>query len=285
MISRELTQMNPPRGWWSPLVWSSVFFLVPVFPVALILFLIGVLQFSLDYHTTLFFLNLYSFAAVALVVFAVNKYINKRSAQALGFHRDAWGKQYLYGVATASVLLAIVIGNLTFSGFYSFSVSENISTGFILAAFIGFIIQSLTEEIVFRGYLQNGLFAATSNMWVAIIGQAVCFALLHGMNPGITFFALLNLFICGVALGLIFWLTDSIWLVAGLHFLWNFALGPLLGIEVSGQRVPSPLLLGTANGSEIMTGGAFGAEASILTTIVFTLVCIAALRKIQTQAE
>jgi membrane protease YdiL (CAAX protease family) len=42
------------------------------------------------------------------------------------------------------------------------------------------VTAGFVEELVFRGYLQTQLRVLTGNVWLAIIGQAVVFALMHG---------------------------------------------------------------------------------------------------------
>lgn len=132
-----------------------------------------------------------------------------------------------------------------------------------------------------RGYLQNGI-AATKGYGFAIVVQALVFTILHGANPGISIMALVNLFVTAIMLGLLFRYTDSIWLVGGMHFIWNFALGPILGIQVSGNVFPTTILTASASGNELLTGGAFGMEASILTTIfviIFNIVLYNLIKK------
>ena len=59
----------------------------------------------------------------------------------------------------------------------------------------------------------------------------------------------------------------ELWFCMGLHAAWNFTQGPLLGIPVSGFDVQG-LLISRTQGNELISGGQFGAEASILTLIV-----------------
>lgn len=58
------------------------------------------------------------------------------------------------------------------------------------------------------------------------------------------------------------------WIIGGMHFAWNFLLGPILGIEVSGVKLPTTVLQTILKGNSILTGGKFGIEGSMLTTLV-----------------
>jgi hypothetical protein len=67
--------------------------------------------------------------------------------------------------------------------------------------------------------------------------------------------------------------SRSLWLPIGLHFAWNFTLGGIFGGAVSGGEatglIRAPL---SPTAPDLVTGGAFGPEASI----VALLVCVSA---------
>ncbi len=73
-------------------------------------------------------------------------------------------------------------------------------------------------------------------------------------------------------LGAAYALTHRLWLPIGLHLGWNFAEGRIFGMSVSGGAAGRSLITGTLRGSNLMTGGAFGPEASIVAVII----CLAA---------
>ncbi len=74
-------------------------------------------------------------------------------------------------------------------------------------------------------------------------------------------------------LGAIYMLTRRLWAAIGLHMAWNSVQGGVFGIKVSGTDVPG-LLISKSSGSELLTGGAFGAEASLPAIILCTAVGI-----------
>ena len=67
-------------------------------------------------------------------------------------------------------------------------------------------------------------------------------------------------------------MTQRLWLPIGLHLGWNFTEGSVFGMSVSGNARQDSLIMGTLHGPNLLTGGAFGPEASILAVIV----CLAA---------
>jgi hypothetical protein len=65
--------------------------------------------------------------------------------------------------------------------------------------------------------------------------------------------------------------TRRLWLPIGIHFAWNFTQGGVFGVAVSGNDIPG-LLQGRLSGPVWLSGGAFGAEASVVAVVL----CLAA---------
>ncbi len=129
------------------------------------------------------------------------------------------------------------------------------------------ILPGITEEIVARGILfrvvEDGL-----GTWVALVISAALFGFGHMANPNATVWSSVAIAIeAGLLLGMAYAWTRSLWFCMGLHAAWNFTQGPLLGIPVSGFELKG-LLASTTQGPALLSGGEFGAEASILTVIV-----------------
>jgi membrane protease YdiL (CAAX protease family) len=133
------------------------------------------------------------------------------------------------------------------------------------------------EEIVSRGVLfrivEEGL-----GTWAALLISAAVFGGLHIWNPHATPWSALAIALeAGLLFGLIYHLTRSLWVCMGAHAAWNVAQGPFYGIPVSGfaQR---GLLASHMQGPDWLTGGAFGAEASVVALCIcsiLTSVCLA----------
>jgi membrane protease YdiL (CAAX protease family) len=135
--------------------------------------------------------------------------------------------------------------------------------------FVSFGLMALiaySEELVFRGYVLANLMESFPNKWVALIVSSVLFAGFHFTAPGIHTLAFLNLFIAGCLLGVNYLYTRNLWFSFFFHLSWNFFQGPILGFRVSGLSFPS-LLVTETKGDLFITGGDFGLEGSILTTV------------------
>ena len=95
------------------------------------------------------------------------------------------------------------------------------------------------------------------------------FTIFHAGNSGIKLLPIINLLIFGIIFSLIYCLTDNILLVGAIHSTWNFMQGSFMGIKVSGTRLATSVLTAdSVSKLDLLTGGAFGLEGSVLTTIL-----------------
>jgi len=161
------------------------------------------------------------------------------------------------------VLTMYLVGILKFEGINTASNLTNFLPELLIAGFI--------EEYIFRGIIFK-LSEELLGTWVAIVIQAALFGLIHGSNPNATAFSTFAIAIeAGILLVAIYMLTRRLWMAIGLHFAWNWIQGPFFGIPVSGIDV-NGFFETSVSGPEILTGGAFGAEASIIAVIICTLI-------------
>jgi membrane protease YdiL (CAAX protease family) len=94
--------------------------------------------------------------------------------------------------------------------------------------------------------------------------SAAFFGGVHIFNPGATLISSAAIAIeAGLLLALAYTATRSLWLPIGLHFAWNFTEGGIFTTQVSGGKVPG-ILETTLTGPELLTGGKFGPEASVV---------------------
>jgi hypothetical protein len=170
-----------------------------------------------------------------------------------------------------AALIAAIGGGLRFTVSTREILFQVIQTLVFSAAL--FIIAALAEEAFLRGYpLQTmtraGLFGAG-----AVI-TSVAFAAMHLGNPNFKLgIAALNLVIAGIWFAVAYWRTRSLWFPLGIHWAWNWALGSLFGLPVSGitEIAPHPLLRGIDLGPVWLTGGGYGVEGGIAGTVALIL--------------
>jgi uncharacterized protein len=179
------------------------------------------------------------------------------------------GREFLFGVGIGGAVMAIVVGIMALFGGYKI-IGHNgaeILVGVLSVA----IISGIVEEILFRGiifrFCEQWLGSAA-----ALSISAVLFGAAHLNNPNSSWLAAAAIAIeAGIMLGAIYMLTRRLWAAIGLHMAWNSVQGGLFGIAVSGTDVPG-LLISETHGNELLTGGAFGAEASLPAMVFCTIV-------------
>jgi membrane protease YdiL (CAAX protease family) len=106
--------------------------------------------------------------------------------------------------------------------------------------------------------------------WATILPVGVLFAVLHGSNPNATWFGLANTAGFGILFGYAYLRSRDLWLPVGLHFGWNVTL-PLFGVNLSGLRMKLTGFEMAWTAGPVWSGGAYGPEASVLTTGVMVL--------------
>lgn len=183
-----------------------------------------------------------------------------------------WAKDLVIGtlIGGASVSFAILIAAL-FGGL-RFEFNETAGSSAILvtllASFIIFIVGAAFEEALVRGYIFQ-TFVRANLAWLAIVLTSAFFALMHIANPNAEVLSSINTALAGVWLGIAYLKTRTLWLVFGVHFGWNWFLGSIYGIEVSGLKnlVTAPVFKEIDTGPSWITGGEYGIEGGIACTI------------------
>ena len=141
--------------------------------------------------------------------------------------------------------------------------------------FICVFIQSSAEEIITRGFLYDRLKNTFASPWPAIIGNALFFSVIHIFNDGVTFFALLNIFIIGVLCSLIVYYFDSIWCVMAFHTAWNFNQNIIFGLPNSGMASSySVMKLGGEGSVSFAYDPVFGVEGTAASTVLLVAACV-----------
>ena len=139
-------------------------------------------------------------------------------------------------------------------------------------------VQSSAEEVFCRCYMYQKILERYPTKWVAAILNALLFAALHLMNPGLTVYSMLNIFLSGVVFSLMVMYMDSIWCAMACHTGWNFTQNILLGLPNSGIVVPYSIFrLDAATARDSFAySTSFGIEGALMAVIV-QLVVIAAM--------
>ena len=128
-------------------------------------------------------------------------------------------------------------------------------------------VAATNEELMFRGYPFQRLAESIGAPGAVAVFSAL-FGMVHLSNPNHTAVSTLNTVLVGVPLAISYLRTRALWVPVGIHFAWNFIQGVGLGLPISGFSVPLSVLNAQVSGDVLLTGGKYGPEASVLTTVV-----------------
>ena len=201
----------------------------------------------------------------------------------LWFHAG-WARDFFFGSVIGVASLALATAIATASGGLSFTISGRaafvqVGQTLIVTAAL-FILAALAEEALFRGYPLQTLTRANL-AWLGVFLTSVPFAAIHLRNPNVAAgFTFINTALAGVWLAVAYLRTRSLWFPLGVHWAWNWALGSLFGLPVSGisDLAPYPLLRGTDLGPAWLTGGSYGIEGGLACTITLIVSTLFILR-------
>lgn len=219
------------------------------------------------------FLNLIVFIVPSILLCLWVAFVERRSVVGLGFFKEgAWlelGKGLFIGFLLISsvVALQVLTGSIELGQMY-FSISNLIS---LISIFPFWFIQSGTEELLTRGWLFP-IVSRNSNLWVGTAVSSLLFAVLHLMNPSVSWISFLNIALFGL-LGCLYVLkTDNIWGISAIHAAWNYFQGSFFGLNVSGLSTAyAPMHFENGAVPEYLSGGLFGPEGSLFASLVLLL--------------
>jgi membrane protease YdiL (CAAX protease family) len=201
---------------------------------------------------------------VCLVAYlAAVRWIERRVPRELSLHHalPVLAAGMLGGIALFSLVMTVewLAGAYHPAGWGSFS-----GLGLGLAVALGIAFQ---EEILFRGLLFR-LCSKIFGTWAGLVLSALLFGAAH-MGAGATLASWLVIAITGgVLLGAAYAATGRLWLPLGLHAGFDFADDSIFGHPVSGHQTASGLIAGRLQGPDILAGGSWGPDASIVTVII-----------------
>lgn len=180
------------------------------------------------------------------------------------------GDNLLLGLAGGAGAAALVCALPLLVGAAKLVRTQQGSAGALAFAMLCIAAGAVGEELLFRGYAFQ-LLVARLGPWAAIVPTGVLFGLLHAANPNASRIGILNTAAFGVLFGYAYLRSRDLWFPIGLHFGWNITL-PLFGVNLSGIKIFKEITgheMAWRAGGGLWSGGEYGPEASLLTTLVF----------------
>ena len=185
----------------------------------------------------------------------------------LGMSLKGRGKDLLAGLGVAVLLYAVGFGTSLLMGTVEIASVQWVPRD-LLGTLLFFLLVAVTEEVMLRGFVLGRMLSAGMNRFVALFLSSALFSAMHLFNPNFALLPFVNILLAGCLLGASFLYTRNLCFPVVLHWFWNWLQGPVLGYEVSGMDSGETLLTLRLTGSDLLTGGSFGFEGSLLCTVL-----------------
>lgn len=220
---------------------------------------------------TITLISYFGYGIMIGIIFLLWKLFQKKTPAELGFTKPA--RSYFAGAAAGAVLVMITVALTVLAGAIRYNgVFENIDVAMVVLMFGGFVFQGAMEEVLCRGVVQQLL--QKKSVPAAVGVSAALFAIPHILNmdfsaPAIAVTTIINLFLISLIFSLLTIRFRSIWAACGMHTVWNYILYNILGLNLSGNdEITASVFNMSSVGENILNGGVYGIEASIITTAV-----------------
>jgi len=218
--------------------------------------------------------QIFSNIMMILAVYITYKIFQEKDLISLGLKEKSFLKKGVEGSVWGIIFITIPF--LIIWVFRSINI-VNINLNSMVIKSLGkgillYLAVAFGEEVVSRGYIY-GLLKRYYGIKPAIIVTSLIFSLLHILNDNFLQnpVPLISIFLAGILFGVSREVTGGLWVPIGIHFTWNLFQGNIYGFEVSGMNFGLSVLEIERVGHSLITGGEFGLEGSLVTTILLVL--------------
>jgi uncharacterized protein len=213
---------------------------------------------------------------VILYLYLIIEKLDKEAFKDIGFATKNGISEFLIGLGIGTAIISI--GTFIMIQMHIIAIkSMQLDFELLSKSLILFVLIAIAEEIFFRGYVLRLYLKAESNKHTALVFSALLFGMSHSMNPNITNFGIAQIIVAGLLLGVNYMYTQKIWFGLGLHIAWNFVQASVFGFPVSGMKLGKTDNIIYINKNELLNGGEFGFEGSIIALILQVIVFISLL--------
>jgi hypothetical protein len=226
-----------------------------------------------------------TFAAAALANAITVRIYERGQLSALGLGgTKTSSREFLLGLASGAGAACAVLLLPILTGAAYFVEVPAAAHIWASVAFLLFVLlfAAFGEEMLFHGYAFQ-LLIRRVGAFATILPAAVIFGLAHMGNENSSWLGIGNTMLFGVLFGYAYLRTSSLWLPIGLHFGWNVVL-PLFGANLSGFTMDVTGYELRWKTTDLVSGGAYGPEGSLLTTAI-VVVLFFVLHRFTTEQE
>ena len=233
------------------MVVASLFSLAKIFPLMTTPELSELNPKIISASPLIFLFILLSFPATLIVPYLGQKFLHQRSIKSLhtAASKIRWNRG-LQAFFVTWIVLGLFTAILHFTGISA--VKSNIGAerfiAYSLICILFLPLQSATEEIIFRGYLNQGIHHLLKNKWVTFAITSFLFMAMHLANPeavagkesGMHVLTMSHYFLFGFFACLMVWMDDGLESAIGFHAANNTFAGIFVNYE--GSVIPTPSL-------------------------------------------
>jgi membrane protease YdiL (CAAX protease family) len=204
---------------------------------------------------------------VAMAIYlAYARLVERRAATELS--PPGAGREWAIGALIGAGLYIACVLILMLLGIYRIEGMNPIS--FLIPAIAMAVKSAIFEELVFRGVLLKSV-EDMLGTWVAVILSSATFGFLHLLNPDATIGGAIYITIeAGLLLAGAYLVTRRLWMCIGFHMAWNYVQSAVFSGIVSGGVTEPGLIRDTITGPDLLTGGSFGMERSVVALVLCT---------------
>jgi membrane protease YdiL (CAAX protease family) len=275
-MTRELASV-PSLKWLSAIwiiLWKSgaFFILWAVLYAPFVVLLAPRIEYLTQSSPLLFrlYINFTGTLTILIAAWIMARFVDRRSFSTLGFSPDHLARDILLGACIGFLWLASSLTVLWLFGWITLQSSGALDSSALAVAAVAMILNTVIQEVLARSYILQTIQSQTNTTW-AILISSLTFMLYHVAGFRGVRLPAINVFLAGILFSVAYYLTGNLWLPIAIHFIWNFLLGPVLGLAVSGQDIAKNWHPLTLQGPALFTGGVFGIEGSLVVTVMTTL--------------
>jgi len=225
-------------------------------------------------YDTMLLSSFYGYLITILAVMLFIKKMNKIEQNKIGLDKNI--KTFFRGLLVGIVSLSLIIVTLIICGAVKYNGINNSINWLLFALYLfGYFIQSFMEELICRGFLLHRLkeripisIAATISILFFSIGH---FGKMFSDCSVIGCIGIINLIIICSIFVVVTLKDKNIYCATGFHFIWNFALFSIIGLNLSGLETTNSIFkMEVVN--KFLTGYSYGIESSIICSVVLIIV-------------
>lgn len=198
---------------------------------------------------------------IGFVHFVERRPVSELSLRGMGLEL---GTGLLVGASlyTACVLILMLLGIYRIDGMHPWH--------FMLPAIALALSSGIFEELLFRGVLFR-IVEEVFGSWISLVVSSFVFGFMHLINPAATIEGAIFISIeAGLLLAAAYMVTRRLWMAMGFHMSWNYTQSGIFSGIVSGGVSEPGLIKPTIEGPDLLTGGSFGLESSLIAFLLCT---------------